>query len=219
FTEKALGLLSNIYLEQKNDQKAIPVLKRLETEADFPQNIIFAQSNLMKSYYQQEDYAQTIVYAERVLQNGKIENNVKSDAQVFIARSAIKTGDENRAKTAYQEVQKIAKGELAAEAQYYEAYFLNKEGKFKASNKSIQIIAKEYSGYKKYSYQGLLLMSKNFYDAEPPYKDPYQATVVLENIINSVKGYPEVVKEAEAELIRIKTEEAKTNSSVETQQN
>ncbi|MDQ7916100.1 tetratricopeptide repeat protein [Mesonia sp. MT50] len=219
FTEQALARLSQIYLEQKNDQKAIPVLKRLETEADFPQNIIFAQSNLMKSYYQQEDYAQTIVYAERVLQNGKIENNVKSDAQVFIARSAIKTGDENRAKTAYQEVQKIAKGELAAEAQYYEAYFLNKEGKFKASNKSIQIIAKEYSGYKKYSYQGLLLMSKNFYDAEPPYKDPYQATVVLENIINSVKGYPEVVKEAEAELIRIKTEEAKTNSSVETQQN
>jgi TolA-binding protein len=219
FTEQALARLSQIYLEQKNYQKAIPVLKRLETEADFPQNITFAQSNLMKSYYQQEDYAQTIVYAERVLQNGKIENQVKSDAQVFIARSAIKTGDENRAKSAYQEVQKIAKGELAAEAQYYEAYFLNKEGKFKASNESIQVMAKEYSGYKKYSYKGLLLMSKNFYDAEPPYKDPYQATVVLENIITGVKGYPEIVEEAKAELIRIKTEEAKTNSSVETNPN
>ena len=58
-------------------------------------------------------------------------------------------------------------------------------------------------------------MTKNFYDL----KDAYQATYILENVINNFEAFPKVVEEAKAELIRIKTEEAKTNSSVETNPN
>ncbi|MDR6301200.1 tetratricopeptide repeat protein [Mesonia maritima] len=215
FTEQALARLSQILLEKENYQEAIPVLKRLESEADFPQNITFARSNLMKAYYQQENYQQTITYAEKVLADTKIEDDVKSDAQVFIARAAMQTGNEERAKKAYAEVLRIAKGALAAEAQYYDAYFKRKDGNYEVSNKSVQVIAKEYSGYKKFSLKGLLLMSKNYYDLE----DPYQATVILENIIKSVSDYPEIVSEAKTELARIKEEEAKTNASVDAEQN
>lgn len=215
FTEQALARLSQLYLENKNYQAAIPVLKRLEQEADFPQNITFAQSNLMKAYYQLENYENTVQYAEKVLQDTKIENNVKSDAQVFIARSAIKTGDEARAKTAYQEVKKIATGSLAAEAQYYDAYFKRKEGNFEASNEAAQILARDYSGYKKWGAKGLLLMGQNFYDLE----DAYQATYILDALIENFQSYPDVVEEAKAELARIKSEQAETNSSVEAEQN
>ena len=51
FTEQALARLSQIYLEDKNWNDAIEVLKRLELEGDFPQNIVFAELNLMKSLY------------------------------------------------------------------------------------------------------------------------------------------------------------------------
>ena len=215
FTEQALARLSQLYLENKNYQAAIPVLKRLEQEADFPQNITFAQSNLMKAYYQLENYENTVQYAEKVLQDTKIENNVKSDAQVFIARSAIKTGDEARAKTAYQEVKKIATGSLAAEAQYYDAYFKRKEDSFEASNEAAQILARDYSGYKKWGAKGLLLMGQNFYDLD----DAYQATYILDALIENFQSYPDVVEEAKAELARIKSEQAETNSSVEAEQN
>lgn len=215
FTEQALARLSQLYLENKNYQAAIPVLKRLEQEADFPQNITFAQSNLMKAYYQLENYENTVQYAEKVLQDTKIENNVKSDAQVFIARSAIKTGDEARAKTAYQEVKKIATGSLAAEAQYYDAYFKRKEDSFEASNEAAQILARDYSGYKKWGAKGLLLMGQNFYDLD----DAYQATYILDALIENFQSYPDVVEEAKAELARIKSEQAETNSSVEAAQN
>ena len=214
FTEQALARLSQILLEKENYQEAIPVLKRLESEADFPQNITFAQSNLMKAYYQQDNYEQTIAYAEKVLADSKIEDQVKSDAQIFTARAAMQTGQEEKAKKAYAEVLKIAKGALAAEAQYYDAYFKRKEEKFIASNESVQVIAKEYSGYKKFSYKGLLLMSKNYYDLD----DPFQATAILESMIKSVSGYPEIVEEAKTELARIKEEEAKTNASVDAEQ-
>jgi TolA-binding protein len=212
FSEQALARLSQIYLEKRSYQDALPLLQRLENEADFDQNVIYAQSNLMKSYYELKDFGKAVSYAEKVLKNSSIENNVKSDAQVIIARSAFSTGDENKAKNAYAEVLKIATGELAAEALYYDAYFKNKASNFKASNESVQKLAKDYSGYKFYGAKGLVVMAKNFYAL----KDAYQATYILDNVIKNFKDYPDVVKEAQIELNKIKAMEAKTNASVDT---
>lgn len=211
FTEEALARLGQIQLSNRNYTAAAPLLQRLEAEADIPQNIIFAQSNLMKSYYELKQYDKAVSYAEKVLANAKIDNKVKSDAQVIIARSAMKTNNEPRAKQAYAEVMKIATGELAAEALYYDAYFKNKAADYKGSNESVQKLAKDYSGYKLYGAKGLILMSKNFYAL----KDAYQATYILENVIKNFADFPEVTAEAKQELARIKAEEARTNSSIE----
>nr|WP_321224879.1 tetratricopeptide repeat protein [uncultured Psychroserpens sp.] len=210
FTEQAIVKLSEIYLGNKNWDKAIPLLKRLENEADYPQNITYAQSNLMNAYYQKENYTEAVNYAEKSLQNSKIDNKVKSDAQIIIARSAIKTGNESKAKTAYADVEKIATGALAAEALYYNAYFENKEGKHESSNTTVQKLARDYSSYKYYSAKGLVLMAKN-YDA---LGDAFQATYILESVVNNFPEFDEVVTEAQQELKRIKTNEAKTNSSI-----
>ncbi|MRT18027.1 tetratricopeptide repeat protein [Vitellibacter sp. q18] len=212
FSEQAMARISELYLGKKDYQNALKYLTRLETEADFPQNIVFAQTNSMKASYELKQYADAVSYAEKVLQNSKIDNAIKSDAQVIIARSAMKTNDEAKAKAAYAEVQKIATGSLAAEALYFDAYFKNKEGKFEASNTTIQKLAKDYSGYKLYGAKGLVLMAKNFYAL----KDAYQATYILESVTKNFTDFPEVVEEAKAELAVIKNAEAKTNSSVET---
>ncbi|WP_299767510.1 tetratricopeptide repeat protein [uncultured Dokdonia sp.] len=211
FTEQALARLGQVFLTERTYAEAIPVLQRLETEADFPQNVIFAQSNLMKSHYELEHYADAVTYAEKVLTNTKIDNAVKSDAQVIIARASIKTGDEDRAKTAYASVQEIATGALAAEALYYDAYFKHKANDFKGSNTTVQELARDYSGYKEFGARGLVLMAKNFYALE----DAYQATYILESVITNFSDYPEIVQEAQEQLALIKANEAKTNSSVE----
>lgn len=211
FTEQSLARLTEIHLKKKDYAKAIPALKRLEAEADFPQNITFAQSNLMKSYYEQKDYTNAVQYAEKVLANPKVDDRIKSDAQIIIARSAIKTNDEGKAKAAYAKLQTIAKGELAAEALYYDAYFKNKEGKYEPSNTAIQKLAKDYSGYKYFSAKGLVLMAKNFYAL----KDSFQATYILESVIKNFTDYPDVTEEAQKELDVIKAEESKRNSSIQ----
>jgi tetratricopeptide (TPR) repeat protein len=210
FTEQSLARLAQIHLKNDDKSKAISVLTRLENEADFPQNKTFAQSNLMKSYYENKDYPNSVVYAEKVLANPKTDDNVKSDAQIIIARAAIQTGDETKARSAYAKLQTIAKGELAAEALYYEAYFKNKDAKFEASNTVVQKLAKNYSGYKYFGAKGLILMAKNFYGL----KDSFQATYILDSVINNFTDFPDVVSEAQTELDIIKKEEAKTNSSV-----
>lgn len=210
FTEQSLARLAQIFLKNDNYDKAIPVLSRLENEADFPQNKTFAQSNLMKCYYDKKDYDNSVVYAEKVLANPKTDSTVKSDAQIIIARAAIQTGDESKARSAYAKLQNIAKGELAAEALYYDAYFKNKDAKFEDSNTVVQKLAKNYSSYKYFGAKGLILMAKNFYGL----KDSFQATYILDNIIKNFTDFPDVVSEAQTELDTIKREEAKTNSSI-----
>lgn len=211
FTEQALARLSSIYLKGKNYEKAIPVLKRLETEADFPQNVTFAQANLMKAYYEKEDFANAVSFADKVLANPKTDDKIKSDAQIIIARSAVKTNDEPKMRAAYAKLLTLAKGELAAEALYYDAYFKNKDAKYDESNKTVQKLAKDYSGYKYFGAKALVLMAKNYYAL----KDSYQATVILEAVIKNFKEYSDVVAEAQENLAIVKSEEAKTNSSIQ----
>jgi tetratricopeptide (TPR) repeat protein len=186
------------------------MLKRLEEEASFPQNVIFAQSNLMKAYYQLNKYSDAVAYAEKVLNQGVVDAKIKSDANLIIARSAIKTNNLERAKTSYAEVEKTATGEAAAEALYYNAYFKNKAGDYQASNDTVQRLAKDYSSYKYFSAKGLVLMAKNYYQLD----DAFQATYILESVIENFKEFGEVVIQAEEELNNIKKEQAKTNASV-----
>ncbi|AEW86140.1 hypothetical protein B0A78_10280 [Flavobacterium columnare NBRC 100251 = ATCC 23463] len=210
YTEQALTRLSELFLKKQNEEQAILYLTRLENESDFPQNKIYAQANLMKIYYQKKDYNKAVTYAEKIRANLKIEAKLKTDAQIIIARSARETGDENKAKEAYENVQKTAKGELMAEALYYDSFFKNKEGKFELSNAVVQKIAKEYSGYKYYGAKSLVIMAKNFYGL----KDSYQASYILESVIKNFSNFEDVLNEAQEELNKIKTEEAKTNSSI-----
>lgn len=211
FTEQSLARLAEIYIKKNDTAKIISTLKRLETEADFPQNVTFAQANLMKTYYEQKDYANAEIYSTKVLANPKTDAKVKADAQIIVARSAIKTNDEAKARTAYANLLSIATGELAAEALYYDAYFKNKDGKFEVSNTAVQKLTKNYSSYKYFGAKGLIVMAKNFYSL----KDSFQATYILESVIKNFTAYPDVIEEAQTELAKIKGEESKTNSSVQ----
>ena len=210
FTEQALARLAEIHIKSNDNTKLVPILKRLETEADFPQNITFAQANLMKTYYEQKDYVNAVLYADKVLSNPKTDDKVKSDAQIIIARAAFNSNDLPKARQAYTKLLTIAKGELAAEALYFDAYFKNSDGKFEESNTVVQKLTKDYSGYKYFGAKGLVVMAKNFYGL----KDSFQATYILDSVIKNFTSFPDVVEEAQKELDSIKTEEAKTNSSV-----
>ena len=193
-------------------KEALVVLLRLETEARNPQNRLYAQSNLMKVNFRLRDFDAAIRYAEIILKNSKTDVYIKSDAYIIIARAAMQTNNEMKARTAYQQVKAIAAGEMGAEAQYYEAYFNYLDGAFEASNESVQVLIKNFSSHKYFASKGLIIMAKNFYALG----DDFQATYILENITQNFADFKEVVDEAQLELERIKLEVAKTNSSLET---
>jgi TolA-binding protein len=210
FTEESLVKLTQFLLNKDQWSQATPHLLTLENVATHSQNVLYAQSNLMKSYYQSEDYTQAVVYAEKSLQHPLADNQVKADAQIIVARAAWQTGDTAKARSAYKNVESIATGELMAEALYYDAYFKNLDGNFKNSNVVVQKIASDYASYKKWGAKSLIVMAKNFYGLN----DAYQATYILDNVIQNFPQFPDVVQEAKDELAKIKAEQAKTNDSV-----
>ncbi|MDT7827744.1 tetratricopeptide repeat protein [Pricia sp. S334] len=212
YAEQSLARVCEIYIGKDDYVTVLPYLERLEDQADIQQNRVFAQSNLMKGYYEQNNFEKTLAYADKVLAVPTIDNRIKSDAQIMIARAAIATGDETKAKNAYQDVLEIATGGTAAEALYYDAYFKHLAQEFEASNASVQKLAKDYSSYKEWGGKGLVIMAKNFYALG----DAYQATYILENVTTNFSQYPELVSEAKAELAIIKSKEAKSNSSIRT---
>ncbi len=211
YTETTLFRISEIYLEDKRYEKAIPYLERLLKVADFNENIIFAKSNLMKSYYEKKDYNKTLKFANKVLENKAIDQLVKNDAQLYKARAAQDLGDVSQAKEAYNAVANSAKGELAAEATYFLAEFSHQSGDYEKSKKYIETLAKDYAAYRLYAAKGLVLMARNFYKLD----DAYQATYLLKSVIENFKEYPSVIDSAKTLLETIKKEEAKVNSSIE----
>lgn len=210
YAEQALTRVCEVYIGKDDYTTALPYLLKLESQANIQQNRTFARSNLMKGYYGQRNYEKTLTYADKVLATANIDDRIKSDAHIMIARSAIATNDEAKAKSAYTEVLKIASGATAAEALYYDAYFEHKKGSYENSNVAVQKLAKDYATYKEWGGKGLVLMAKNYYAL----KDAYQATYILESVITNFSQYPEIVAEAKAELAIIKSKEAESNSSV-----
>ena len=210
FTNRSLAKVAQNYLENNDWEKALPLLKELEAQSDNEQNLIFAQSNLMKGNYALKKYSKAVDYAEIIMKIEKIDPKIISDAKIIIARSAFETQDFEKAQDYFKKVENSATGELKAEAIYYDAYFKNQEGNYKISNQSVQKLASDFSSYKYWGGKGLIIMAKNFYELE----DAYQATYILESVITKFSDYKDIVDEAKVELNKIKKKESKTNSSV-----
>jgi hypothetical protein len=119
--------------------------------------------------------------------------------RIIIARSAMQTGDETKARSGYTKLLTIAKGELAAEALYYDAYFKKKDGSLRLQIQQFKNWLKN-SGYRYFGSKGLILMAKNFYGL----KDSFQATYILDNVIENFTDFPDVISEAKKELMPLK---------------
>jgi tetratricopeptide (TPR) repeat protein len=210
YTEESLNKLSQIYLKKGDFNKALPTLKRLEEEAYVSENILFAQSNLMKGYYETETYKSAILYAKKILQKEKLDITIENDAKLIIARSSVKKEDFVTAKAYYTEIEKTANGVLKAEALYYNAYLKNQEKEYEASNKIVQKLIANHVAHRYWAVKSYVIMGKNYYGLQ----DIYQATFVLENVIKNFKEFDSIVEDAQFELAAIKKKEAKTNNSV-----
>ncbi len=213
FSEDALAKLAQIYLQNEDVVAAIPLLQQLEKEAYANENILFAQSNLMKAYTKTENHDASIEYAKKILTKDKLDENLRLDAKKTIARASFKTNKLDVAESYYAEVEEEAKGELKAEALYYSAYFKNVNKEYEASTKVVQELIANYSTYKYWGVKSYVIMAKNYYSLQ----DAYQATFILENVIKNFTQFDDIVKEAQIELNNIKANEAKTNNSVSPQ--
>jgi TolA-binding protein len=213
--EQSLTRVCEILISEDGYSQALPYLQRLESVADIPQNRTYAQSNLMKAYYENEQYTKVNEYAQRVLENPALDERIRSDARLMRARAALKTKDANGARAAYAEVLEAGGREAKAEALYYKALFAREDGDPEGSNTALQQLVRDYASYREWGGKGLILMALNFDDLG----DVFQATYILESVVSNFEEYPEITSEASRELAKIKSREATRNASVKPEGN
>ena len=63
--------------------------------------------------------------------------------------------------------------------------------------------------------KALLLLAKNYYELD----DPFQASFVLESVIENFLAFPFIIEEAESLLVTYRTATAKENRSINQNQN
>jgi tetratricopeptide (TPR) repeat protein len=199
-----LNKLSQIYLEKEEWDLASELLLRIEKEATNAQSKVYAQSNLMKYYYQKENYKQALAYTDVVLKNSKSSEDAVADAYVYGARSSVELKQYPTAKTYYQKLETIGKGNVKAEANYYKALWLHQDKSFVKSNEQVQLLASKFQGYKYWGVKGLLLMAKNFHALN----DDFQANFILNNVLKNATEFKDVMQEAKTLLKEYKGEEA-----------
>ena len=164
----------------------------------------------MKAYYRTKSYKEALNYAKKVTAKDPTDDILLLDAKVIIARTSYKTEDFDTSREYFENIEKEAKGELKAEAMYYNALFAFEDEDYTGSNTIIQNLISNYANYKYWGVKSYMVMAKNYYKLQ----DAYQATFILENIIKNFNQYEDLVKEAKTELKIIKENEAKTNTSI-----
>ena len=210
YTEQSLVRITQALLQKEEKDKAFLFWKKLEELAQFDENKRYAQFNLMQYYFQTKQYTDAIAYAESILALNNIEEQIKWDAYYILAKAAEAIKDITKMTAAFKALEKAPKGEWSVEALFYDAKKKHKQLEFAASNTVIENIAQNYGGYPEWGARSLLLMSKNFYQLD----DAFQATYILESILENFTQFPDLIKEAKADLENIKMVEAKNNDSI-----
>ncbi|MGY5352386.1 tetratricopeptide repeat protein [Wenyingzhuangia sp. IMCC45533] len=192
YTEISTNRLSQIYLEDKGWDLAKPLLISLEKEASSEQNIIYAQSNLMKYYFVNKEYKQTLAYTQKVLENPKSSEQALYDAYVFGAKSAVETNQLDKAKAYYKKLETLGREVILAEANYYKALWLHLDKNYEKSNTQVQLLASKYQNYKYWGVKGLLLMAQNFHELN----DNFQAIFILNNVLENAQEFKDITTKA-----------------------
>lgn len=191
YQQDAQTRIAQIYISQNNGAAAKTYLVNLLNSNDASIRN-FANTELMKIYADEKDFANAEARAAEVLKNTKNAPAVLESAKVIRARSLMNNGKDTDAKTAYAALEKSSNPEVAAEALYAKAYYQNKGKAYKSSNETIFKLANNYASEEYWGAKALLLMARNYIGL----KDKYQASYTVDQVIANYQDFPEIVAEA-----------------------
>jgi TolA-binding protein len=187
FTEKSLLHSAEIYFrEKKQYDKALETYTRLETSADFPENIVTAQAGQMRSNYLMQKYEQAIIYAQKVLQAEDVSPQLKNETHLIYGKSSFNLNDLAAAQTQLSFLSKLPGSEAVAEAKYLLALIQNKMNNYKESQKICFEIVNQVPAYDYWVAKGFILLGDNYLAL----KDTFQAKETYKSIIDNYERSP-----------------------------
>lgn len=195
YTERALVSVSKLYLEQKEYNETVQVLKKLELTSEYKSNYGFAINNLLISYYEIGDYTETMNYVQLVKDYEKSSEEDIALAHLYAAKVYLATDKTAEANKELNLAALKSRTEYGAEARYLVAEQQLKAKQYDKAIESAFDISDTFSSYDYWVARGFIVMA----DAYKGKGDTFQAKSTLESIIENYEteddGVMELAKE------------------------
>ena len=201
YTERTLLSVSKLHLRNKAYNEAVQVLKKLELTSEYKENYGYAIKNLLVSYFNLNDYTETLNYANLLKNYEKSSEEDIALAHLYAAKAYSAT---NKAADAAKELNLAAlksKTETGAEARYLVAEQQLKAKQYDKAIQSALDISNTFSSYDYWVAKGFILMA----DAYTGKGDKFQAKATLESVIENYEDKTDdILKTAKERLQKLK---------------
>ncbi|MBR1627252.1 MAG: tetratricopeptide repeat protein [Bacteroidales bacterium] len=190
YTEKALVNAASYY-EVHDKSQAIILYTRLDSISSSAANKNRAKLALMNIYYDNEQYASAIKYADEVLALQNLPKDSKDKAEYILAKSYLATSDNEKAKEYLNKTKESDNGEIAGESMYTLALIAYNDKDIDTSEKIIKSFSKNPSD-EYYLAKAFILWADIFTDRG----NEFQAKQTLKSIIDNYDN-EEIIKQAQ----------------------
>lgn len=184
FTANAASREAHIQHVRNNCEAALESYIRLEETADQSGMIIDAVNGQMQCNFALKRYGLAIQSAQKLLTLDKLPENLVTEAHFTIARSAYALTNAELARREFEEILKLSKNEMAAEAKYMLAQMEYENAKYDECEKSIFALSENYASYDYWVAKGFLLLA----DVYVKKGNTFQAKQTLQSIIDNYEG-------------------------------
>lgn len=203
--EKSLVKATYIAYEIIKDYNEANFLyNELYQSAALKSNKEIAVIGLMRTYFKLDRQSDVLIYANQVLQDTDINEEVKVEATFYKAKALFATGKSNDSKLYFQQIvdnQPISV--IKAESAYHLALITHENGQYQASLDACFAVKNEYASYEYWVVKTFILIADNYAELD----NVFQAKATLESILNNYNGDPKLIDEAQEKLDALKAQE------------
>ena len=196
------------YEKNKNYQEANFLYNDLYKFASKKSNKEIAQIGLMRTYFKMGSNSEVLRYANEVLGDANINQDVKNEATFYKAKALFETGKLNQAKVVFEKViTQQAISEIKAESAYFVALIKFKSNDFEGSKADCFFIKNEYASYTYWVVKTFILLADNYEALD----NVFQAKATLKSILNNYNGDQTIIDEAQQKYDALLVKELKNS--------
>ncbi|MBL4706959.1 MAG: tetratricopeptide repeat protein [Flavobacteriales bacterium] len=209
FTEKSLVTLGEIYRQLGKKDEAIANYKSLQTTATRKENIRSSEINLMQLYFEKEDFENAAVYANMILSQEIVAENLWQQAKLTLAKTNFEKENYEEAIVHLDTLSNV-QNKIGAEAKYMLAktYYLQRE--FGKSDTVIYRLVDQVPSFPYWIAKGFILLADNFIAGE----DYYNAKLTFQSVIDNADNQ-ELVDIAKEKLRLLNESEQNQDKEIE----
>jgi len=163
FTEKSLLYSATISFNiKKNYADALSFYSRLESSADFPENITIAVTGQMRCHFLLKQYEPTIADAQKLLAMTDVSPELLNETHLLYGKSAYLLNDLTTAQQQLSFLSKLTGSEAVAESKYYLADIQYRLKNYKESHKICFEVINQTPSYDYWVTKSFILLADNY---------------------------------------------------------